>query len=236
MVSVLVVGWNSAAYADPEVGVQLSYVYAGDTSPVQYTQVKNGTMEWPGNIFSGRRTPYTGGVWVDGRVGWYMLGGISVGVAGGIRFQDVSSDASPMAVEQSIARWGFGVGPYARFTVPLIPLIEPYFGIGLQYVYDAQQYSAFFQSSLPAVPATWKLQHYGFGVLLSLGADVSLLNLLGVGPFFRLMPVIPLGGCVNIQGTPEERIISACQSDNKSFVQAEHYTVWSLGLGLDAVF
>ncbi len=226
---------RQASAAGFEVFIRPAYGAAGGASPVEYTPNPGVVVSSPpDDIWKGAASPYGGGLLFQGGLG-VRLGPVSVGLDGGIRN---ASATSPNPNIQDLSRSSWNAGPYVHVYIPGIPLIDPWVGLGVQYVADTQTYKIPTPVGNQTVVADWRLAHHGVAVPLTLGVDYKILGgLLAVGPSFQYSMVFPAGGCakVSAQGFAGNNFC-ASEEENKKITTAKGYGVWSLGLTVRLTF
>jgi hypothetical protein len=212
-----------------EVTTRLGYGSAGSESPVFY-EPHGIALADPGPIFSQKATPYGGGLIFQGGLGLRTGKYVSVGLSAGIRN---ASAESPSPEITDLKRSAWNAGPYVRVYIPMVPIVDPYIGLGVEYVSDRQQYLAPFRqpngSAFPGVTHT--LEYHGIGVPITLGVDYTIAKMFSVGPSFQYALVFPAGGCAkyNAQNLAS---VSDCAADNQRFTAVKGMGVWSIGLSL----
>jgi hypothetical protein len=211
-----------------EVHTRIGYGSAGSESPVFY-EPHGIALSDPGPIFNKTAAPYGGGLVLQGALGFRTGKFVSVGIGGGIRN---SSAESPSPEITDLKRSAWNAGPHVRVYLPFVPIVDPYVGLGVEYVNDRQTYVAPFRSPQGSVPnVTHTFEHHGIGVPITLGVDYTIAKMFSVGPSFQYSLVFPAGGCAkyNASGLAS---ISDCAADNQRFTSLSGYGVWSLGLQL----
>lgn len=217
----------SASAVGLEANVRLGYGSAGSESPVVY-EPRNSALADPGPILGKTSAPYGGGFIFQGGIGLRTGKYVSVGLGGGARS---SSAESPSASITDLKRSGWSAGPYVRVYIPMVPVVDPYVGLGVEYVNDRQQWTQPVQTTIGPMPATYALEHHGIGVPLTLGVDYTLAKMFSFGPYFQYELVFPAGGCSTVNAN-NQASLKDCAADNKRFTAVKGYGIWSLGLSL----
>lgn len=235
-----------AAFASPasatslEVQVRPAIGSSGDASPIVYEPKGLLRLTDPGPIFGDQVRPYGAGLLVQGAIGLRFGPYVSVGIDAGIR--RASADAKDQAIVD-LSRSAWNVGPYVRGYVPLVPFLDPWVSVGVQYVQDRQTWKAPFQAIVAGAgtqtfQADWTLEHHGIAVPLTVGVDWSLPGkLLAIGPSFQYAIVFPVGACATVN-VANAASVKRCASDdeNTRITTAKGYGVWSLGLNVRVTF
>lgn len=210
-----------------EAHVRLGYGSGGSQSPVVY-EPKGIALADPGPIFSQKASPYGGGFIFQGALGLRTGKFVSVGLGGGIRG---ASAESPSPDITDLKRSAWNVGPYVRVYLPMVPIVDPYIGLGVEYVNDRQTWSQPVPTNRGPLPATYTLEYHGIGVPLTLGVDYTIAKMFSIGPSFQYSLIFPAGGCYKINASGLASI-SDCAADSQRFTSVKGMGVWSIGLQL----
>ncbi|MGZ3475490.1 MAG: hypothetical protein ACXVCJ_13435 [Polyangiales bacterium] len=229
--AVLLVGGTAAA-ASLEVSARAGYGSAGSDTPTYYEPTGLATLSGgPDAVYSGKTSPYGGGVNLAGGLG-VRLGIISFGVDGGTRS---SSTSSPDPSITDMSRSAFFVGPYVHAYIPGVPIFDPWVGVGVQYVMDTQTYKAPTQG----IKADWTLEHHGVALPLTVGVDYSLpTKILSFGPFFTFAPTFNAGGCAKVSaaGFNGNNFCTNESNDALKITKSKGYSSWIVGLNVRFTF
>jgi hypothetical protein len=220
---IAVLGCASSAHAlDYEIGIRPGVGGAGSKSPVRYNGGPvNATQITPSDsIFSGDSQPYDVGFVGQLNLGVRFMSIFSVGLMGDMRFLSKSTPSDVTNLSRN--SWTFG--PYGRVYFPLgISKLEPWFGVGINYLHDTQNFN---------VPTgSEKITADAISVPLSVGAMYPVWSRhLSIGPSFTYAPVFPTGGCVDGAG------YEYCHSDGPqgNIVMLKDYGLWTVGLDIQA--
>jgi hypothetical protein len=219
--------------ASLEVSARAAYGAAGDKSPTVFEPSVPVTGTVPDEVYAGKATPYGGGAILSGALGIRLAKYVSFGVEGGIR----NSSADAVAGTNDLKRSAWFVGPYVRGYIPLVPFLDPWVGIGAQYMRDEQKYQAPVATNLGPRNADWTLEHHGVAIPLSIGVDYTFLGMLAVGPSFSYAFVVPAGGCAKVNlGGLASNSYCADEDESKRITATKSYGVWSLGLNVRFTF
>jgi hypothetical protein len=214
----------STAHAGPEVDVRIAYGSAGKSSPVAYEPPAGGAIVGlpVGDTIYGvpnqTAEPYGGGLIAQLSMGFRFIPFMSAGFSGGIR---KASASAPDGTYSNNERSAWEIGPYLRGYIPLVPFIDPWIGIGVEYMSDTQKYS---RSGVD-----WTLSHNGVAVPITIGIDYVALPLLKIGPSFQYTTVFPAGGCFK-GNAPGAASFSTCSDATPQFTHPKGYNIWSIGL------
>lgn len=236
LVALITVLPATASAVGLEVNGRVAYGSAGGESPIAYEPAGFVRLANPGPIFGKTAAPYGGGLLLQGGIGLRTGKFVSVGLGGGIRN---ASATSPDPQITDLTRSAWNVGPWVRVYLPFVPIVEPYVGLGVEYVNDRQTYKGPFANpnggAVAGVDHT--LEHHGIGVPLTLGVDYTIAKIFSIGPSFQYTLVFPAGGCSKYNAA-NFASTSSCASDgdSKRFAAAKGYGVWSLGLSLRFTF
>jgi len=217
-----------------EVNGRLGYGSAGGDSPVRYEPAPGVSVSGAptGPIWDGKASPYGGGLFGEGGLGLRTGKFVSVGLGVGYRS---SSAESPDPAIRDLTRSAWFAGPYVRVYLPFVPIVDPYVGLGVQYVADTQRY----KTMVGNVDAKYTLEHHGIGVPITLGVDYTIAKMFSIGPSFQYSLIFPAGACAKIgSDAPGYATNSFCASEaeNKRVTAGKGYGVWSLGLSLRFTF
>lgn len=215
-----------------EVNGRVGYGSAGDKSPVLYEP--SGLLRLPQTdpIYGGTATPYGGGLVLQGGLGLRTGRYVSVGLGGGIR----SASASSVDGTSDISRSAWNAGPFVRVYLPFVPIVDPYVGLGVEYVNDTQKYKAPVQTNLGPMTADWTLEHHGVAVPITLGVDYTIAKIFSIGPSFQYSIVFPAGACAKVKVASVSNSYCASEEENKRITEGKGYGVWSLALSLRVTF
>ncbi len=225
--------------ASLEVNVRPALGSAGGASPVAYEPVGSVRVEpTAGPIWDRKASPYSASVMLQGGVG-LRTSFISFGVNGGKRSDFVHSTTRSGSIDEdgwlfySVTRSAWSIGPYVRGYIPGIPDVDPWVGLGVQYMADTQNYIGPVMTTNGAQIGEWTLEHYGVAVPITLGVDYTIAKVFSIGPSFEYAPVIAAGACAKVSGwNAQSASFCADESENKRVTSAKGYGVWSLGLSL----
>lgn len=219
----------SASAASLEVTVRPAYGSAGATSPVAYEPAGLLRVNPPGSIWDGSASPYGGGVILQGGLG-LRTKYVSVGIGGGTRS---ASAESPDSTQTDVSRSAWFVGPYVRGYIPMVPIVDPWIGLGVQYMADTQKYKGPVATSAGSMTADWTLEHHGVAIPITLGVDYTIAKMFSIGPSFEYAVVFGAGACAKVNAANlASTSFCANESDTKRVTTAKGYGVWSLGLNL----
>jgi hypothetical protein len=223
---------GSASAASLEVSARAGYGSAGEGTPTYYEPTGIATLQGgPDAVYSGKTSPYGGGLNLAGGLG-VRLGIVSFGVDGGVRS---SSATAPDPSITDLSRSAFFVGPYVHAYIPGVPFVDPWVGVGVQYVMDTQKYKAPTQG----VNADWTLEHHGVALPLTVGVDWSLpTKILSFGPFFTFAPTFNAGGCARVSA-PGFAGNDFCTNESKEplkITKGKGYSSWVVGLNVRFTF
>lgn len=219
-----------------EVNTRIGYGSAGSESPVVYEPAGLVRLADPGPIFGKTAAPYGGGLILQGGLGFRTGKFVSVGLGGGIRS---ASAESPSPEITDLKRSAWNAGPWVRVYLPFVPIVDPYVGLGVEYVQDRQTYKGPFRqpngSAINGIDHT--LEHHGIGVPITLGVDYTIAKIFSVGPSFQYTLIFPAGGCTKYNAAGFNSTSNcASDSDRERFTSAKGYGVWSLALSLRLTF
>jgi len=155
---------------------------------------------------------------------------VSVGLDGGTRSQSAES-TDPAYSDLSRSAWF--VGPYVRGYIPMVPIVDPWIGLGVQYMADTQKYKGPVATTGGTMTADWTLEHHGVAVPIRIGVDYTIAKMFSIGPSFEYALVFPAGGCAKVNAANLASMsLCADENENKRVTKANGYGVWSLGLSL----
>jgi hypothetical protein len=216
-----------------EVNARVGYGSAGDDSPVRYEPTGLLRLPQTDPIYAGTAKPYGGGLILQGGLGLRTGQFVSVGLGGGIR----SASASSVDGASDVSRSAWNAGPYVRVYLPFVPIVDPYVGLGVEYVSDTQKYKAPVATTAGTMTADWTLEHHGVAVPLTLGVDYTIAKIFSIGPSFQYSLVFPAGACANVKGANiSGSSHCASEAENKRITTGQGYGVWSLALSLRVTF
>jgi hypothetical protein len=218
-----VLGYASSAHAlEYEIGLRPGVGAAGSKSPVRYNGGPvNATQITPSDsIFGGGSAPYDVGFVGQLNLGVRFLSIFSAGLMSDVRFLSKSTPSDVTNLSRN--SWTFG--PYGRVYFPLgISKLEPWLGIGIQYLHDTQNFNV--------ATGSEKITSEAITVPITVGAMYPIVKrYLSVGPSFTVAPVFPTGGCVDGVG------YEYCASDppQSNIVMLKDYATWTVGLDIQA--
>jgi len=219
-----------------EVSLRPGLGSAGSDSPVLYKPTGLAKMqpESVGSIWAGTAKPYGVGITLDAAVGYRFSHFASVGIAGGWRQSGVDDKAASDQLT-NVGRSALQIGLYGRGYLPtLLPNLDPWFSVGVAYLYDKQTYDQSIDvSGLGKVPFTISLQHHGLGIPIGVGLDFKVLRFLALGASVQYEIVPGVAACMETSPhNPNMLGVSECSTaDSKVRVtSAETYGTWSAGL------
>lgn len=217
-----------------EVNTRIGYGSAGSESPVVYEPTARASMPGTNSIYNKSAAPYGGGFVFQGGLGFRTGKFVSVGLGAGLRN---GSATSPDPMISDLTRSSWNAGPWVRVYLPFVPIVDPYVGLGVEYVNDRQTWKQPVLVSGRTFDVDHTLEHHGIGVPITLGVDYTIAKIFSVGPSFQYALIFPAGGCAkyNASGLAST---SYCASDNESkrITAAKGYGVWSLALSLRFTF
>jgi hypothetical protein len=235
-VSAFLLTAETGSAASLEVSARAGYGSAGSETPTYYEP--SGVISLgggPDSVYAGKSAPYGGGVNLAGGLG-VRFGIVSIGVDGGTR---TSSATAPDASITDLSRSAFFVGPYVHAYIPGIPFVDPWVGVGVQYVKDTQTYKGPVSvSPTQSVQADWTLEHHGVALPLTIGVDWSLpTKILSFGPFFTFAPTFNAGGCAKVSALGSGNDFCTNESNaNLKFTKSKGYSSWVVGLNVRFTF
>lgn len=220
---------NEVSAAGLEVTARAAYGSAGAGSPVAFEPSGTARIGTTDAIWGGSESPYGGGPILQGGLGVRTGKWVSVGVEGGVRY----ASASSIDFVSNISRSAWFVGPYVRAYLPMVPVVDPWIGLGARYVADTQTYNAPVPTTAGDIVGDYRLEHHGVAVPITVGVDYTIAKMFSIGPSFEYAIVFPAGGCAKLSG-PNLATASFCASDDeaKRLTAAKGYGVWSVGLNL----
>jgi hypothetical protein len=225
--------------ASLEVNVRAAFGGAGRESPVAYEPVGSVRVEpTAGPIWDRKASPYGIGGMLQGGVG-LRTPFVSFGVNGGTRSDSVQPTTSSGSFDEdghlfyAVTRSAWFMGPYVRGYIPGIPDVDPWIGLGVQYIADTQSYTGPVMTTKGAQIGSWTLEHYGVAVPITLGIVYTIAKVFSIGPSFEYAPVIAAGACAKVSGwNAPSASFCADDSEDKRVTSAKSYGVWSFGLSL----
>lgn len=221
----------AASAVSLEVNGRVGYGSAGDDSPVRYEPT--GLLRAnPDPIWNGTAKPYGGGLVLQGGLGLRAGQYVSVGLGGGIR----GASASSVDGLTDVSRSSWNAGPYVRVYLPFVPIVDPYIGLGVEYVSDTQKYKGPVPTNVGPMVADWTLEHHGVAVPLTLGVDYTIAKIFSIGPSFQYSLVFPAGACTKAKVSTVSNSYCASEDESKRITAGKGYGVWSLGLSLRVTF
>lgn len=219
----------SASAASLEVNLRPAYGSAGSTSPVAYEPAGLLRVNPPGSIWDGSASPYGSTVILQGGLG-LRTKYVSVGIGGGTRSESADAPDSSLT---DVSRSAWFVGPYVRGYIPMVPIVDPWIGLGVQYMADTQKYKGPVATGTGSMTADWTLEHHGVAVPITIGVDYTIAKMFSIGPSFEYALVFPAGACAKVNAANlASASFCADESDQKRVTAAKGYGVWSLGLNL----
>lgn len=223
---------------------------AGGDSPVQAPSLypsgsgnPTGTLLNPSSCPSGQAcTPY--GVdpfGLDFSAGWRFLPQLSLGAFFSYASYNVQNGAdtgdAPDFTSQ-LTRSHYVGGVYARYYVTtLSPRLQPWVELGLGYSYDAASYQRPMGQASNGQPETgfYNVSARGLAVPVTVGLDWRLAPFFAVGPTFGYEPIIPLGGCVEVD-VDQYSFVPGQNTCSSPPVSANYYGVFFGGIFAKVTF
>lgn len=220
---------SAASAASFEVTLRPAYGGAGDASPTVYEPSGLVKLTDPDALYNQTLKPYGAGLNLQAYLGVRVSSWVSVGFMGGWRSNSATSDQA----HDGLARSALMAGPYLRVYVPIVPVIEPWLGLGVSYVHDLQTWKGSIATTGGSRVVDQTLEHHGVAVPITVGADYKILPMLAAGLSFQYAPVFGVGGCYKAEGGGIAST-SFCtdEASEKKITASKGYGMWSLGLNL----
>lgn len=222
-------GVATASAASLEVTLRPAYGGAGDSSPTIYEPSGRVTLANPDPLYAQTMKPYGGGLNFQGYLGVRVSSWVSVGFMGGWRGSSASGDQT----HDGLARSALMAGPYLRIYVPVVPLVEPWLGLGASYVHDLQTWKGPVATTAGSLTVDQTLEHHGVAVPITLGVDYKIVPMVAAGLSFQYAPVFGVGGCYKAEGSGiASTSFCSDESSDRKITASKGYGMWSLGLNL----
>ncbi len=221
---------SAADAASFEATLRPAYGGAGDSSPTVYEPSGAVKLADPDPLYNQTYKPYGGGLNLQAYLGVRFSSWVSAGFMGGIRSSSATSDQT----HESLSRGAQMAGPYVRVYVPIVPIVEPWLGLGVAYVYDSQKWNGSVATTAGPMKGEYTLEHHGVAVPITLGVDYKIIPVLAAGLSFQYAPVFGVGGCLKISVPGATSGVSECTDAeaNRRLTASKGYGMWSLGLNL----
>ncbi len=216
----------ASAHAGPEADVRIAWGSASKESPT-FFELPPGVIDrtdpsvndaiWR---YRTSAEPYGGGLIAQLSFGFRFIPFLSAGFSGGYR---KSSATAPDDTYKDLERVALEVGPYLRGYIPLVPFLDPWVSLGVEYMNDTQKYS---RSGIDHT-----ITHHGVAMPATIGIDYVAIPLLKIGPSFQYTTVFPAGGCYK-SAVSGSGATSQCTDSNPQLTHIKGYGVWSIGLSV----
>lgn len=220
-----------------------SFGGAPSDSPVRFAPRNGAQVQGDLGALMKGASPWGNGFVGQAAVGYRFLPLMSAGLRGGFRSASGSNldDGST-----KLARSGWDAGLYLRFYPAVMApsvskYIDPWVSVGVGYHHDSQSFqrpiAASDGATVQSVPGDISLEHHAVSVPVAIGVDYRVASFLSVGPSFELAINNPVAGCVTMSAAGFAGSTYCSNSEpGKTFVKAETYAVWSLGLDAKVTF
>lgn len=243
--------WDRLGLSGVEFQASGGIFFAGGDSPVQapslypstFSGNPTGTLLNPSSCPAGQAcSPYG----IDPfalalSLGWRFLPQASVGAFFSYASYNAQNgadtgDAPDFTSQLSRSQWVLGL--YGRYYVTTLSRrLQPWVEVGVGYSYDSASYQRPLGQASNAQPETgfYYANAKGLAVPLTVGLDWRLAPVFSVGPFVGYEPIIPLGGCVEVDVDQFSSVPGKSTCDS-SVVSAKYYGVMSGGIFAKVTF
>jgi hypothetical protein len=207
---------------------------AGGGSLVHAGSGVNGGL--PSRIFDGSASPYGASYGIGAEVGFRFHPVIAAGLRGD--FAKVSASA-PNDGTTGLSRSRQSAGLYLRayplaLTESVRKHVDPWFGTGVLYMHDTQDFHVPYTSGGTTLDTTVNLEHHAVGIPLALGVDYRVTRAISIGPSFEYTLLAPIAGCgtVSAPGLDGSPTCSGGKGASSKAIIADSTGAWTAGLDI----